>query len=295
MNLFDILTSKVTRFKRSVVIESIDQTKLTFDEVAIPSLQQSIAAFETLSEKGRMYVDMRDIFYDSTHMSKSGDWLRDWLELTTNARQNLNYLEEQAKKSLESESYSDGLTMVKAHLLTAIDAFEFIANNTTSLLCLMLTAADKNALVKASISKTVIEEAFDHARQVFQMLSNYGQPLSHFQKVFKAIPDAVVTATNKEQVLAAWGDKAEPFPDAAQSGFVPNFPLMVVDGIVQLRLWKYNRDKLIKKQLEGRVLYLRAKAEGESTAAVEAQIESYEKEIAKLQDKIDNFEQEYSK
>ena len=294
MNIFEILTSKVTNFKRGLILESISQTKLTFDEVAIPVLQQAIAAFSTLETKGKMYVDLRDIFYTSTKMAKSSEWMLDWLQVVTNARQNLNYIEEQAKKILESESYSDGLTMNKAYLLTLIDSMEFIANTTTTLVSMCLAVSDKDLMSSGSITKETIEEGLKHAREIFLLLANYGQPTAKFQKTFRAIPDAVVTPNNKDQVLTAWNEKANPFPEAAASGFVPNFPLMVVDGIVQLRLWKYNRDKLIKKQMEGRILYLRAKADGENTASIEAQINNYEREVGKLQDKIDNFEREYS-
>ncbi len=294
MNIFEILTSKVTNFKRGLILESISQTKLTFDEIAIPALQQAIAAFSTIEKKGKMYVDLRDIFYTSTKMAKSSEWMLDWLQVVTNARQNLNYIEEQAKKILESESYSDGLTMNKAYLLTLIDSMEFIANTTTTLLSMCLAVSDKDLMSSGSITKETIEEGLKNAREIFLLLANYGQPTAKFQKTFRAIPDAVVTPNNKDQVLSAWNEKANPFPEAAASGFVPNFPLMVVDGIVQLRLWKYNRDKLIKKQMEGRILYLRAKADGENTASIEAQIANYEREVGKLQDKIDNFEREYS-
>lgn len=293
MNIFEILTKNVLRFKRSALLESISQTKLSFDEVTIPALQQTIAAFETFGEKGKMYVDLRDMFYTCTHMNKSDQWLRDWLELITNARQNLNYIEDQSKKLLEAESYSDGMTMNKAYLLTLIDSFEHISTTTTTILCLLITSVDKSALAAASVSKSTIQETLEEARKVFNMLSNYGQPPAKFQKTFKGIPDAMVTSNNKDQVLAAWGKEADPYPQAAQSGFVPNFPLMVVDGIVQLRLWKYNRDKLIKKQIEGRILYLQAKLDGENTAAIESQIANYEKEAEKLQDKIENFERTY--
>lgn len=291
--LFDLLTNGIFNFRRNRLIEAIDQLKMNFDEVAIPSLNQAHSAFATFETKGRFYVRLLDMFYDRTEMRKQNDFLNDWRNLTIAARQNLVFLEEQVKKTMENHTYSDGISIQKAQLVSAIAAMEYISSNTVTLLALMMISVEDTEDTKNSVTPAVFKEAEEVAKKLFSLLASHGQPIDRYKKLFKEIPDAIVTADNKKQVLASWGKEADPFVAAKESGFVPNFPLMVADTIASLRLMKFNRDKLAKKQMEQRIMYLQSRKTGENTASIEKTINSYEKEVAKLQDKIDNFEQEY--
>lgn len=291
--LFELLSAGIFKFRRNKLLETIDQIKMNMDDNVIPCLGQAQMAFATLETKGRFYVQLMDKFYEKTGMRKSNDWLLDLISLMHACRQNVNFVEDQIKKIMEAETYSDGITIQKAQLVSVTAGMEYIASNLVGVLSLAIASADDTDGGSQSVSKSVFDQALACANKIFGLLSNYGQPTSHFSKLFKEIPDAVVTPSNKSQVLGSWGKKADPYGHASQSGFVPNFPLIVSDQIAELRLWKYSRDKLVKKQMEQRIMYLKTRKAGESTASLENQIKSYEKEVGKLQDKIDNFEQEY--
>lgn len=293
MSIFDIFSENTVRFKRNSLLDTIDQIKMQLDETVIPSLHEAQSAFATFETKGPLYVRLMDLFYERTGMRKQNDWLADWLLLVNVSRQNLNFLEEQVKKIMENETYSDGLSIQKAQLITAISGLEYMSKQVLTILVLMTAVAQDTVDKTTYVPKKAIDEAVNHAGKIFSLLASYGQPSDKFKKLFAAIPDAVMTPSNKDQVLSVWGEKADPFEEASQSGFVPNLPLLVVDTVAEVRLHIYNRDKSNKKQMEQRIMYLRTRQEGESTAAIEKQIGYYEKEVAKLQDKIDNFEQKY--
>lgn len=291
--LFELLTKGIFKFRRNRLLETTDQLKLNFDENVLPCLSQTQMAFATIEVKGRFYVRLMDKFYEKTSMHRSKDWLLDLQSLVNTCRLNLNFLEDQVKKIMESDTYSDGITVQKAQLVNAIAGMEYISSNLVGILALALVAADDTDIGATSVSRATFDQATGVASKAFGLLSSYGQEPSKFMKLFKEIPDAIVTPSNREQVLGSYGKDADPYAEATQSGFVPNFPLIVSDQIAELRLWKYSRDKLVKKQIEQRIMYLKTRKAGESTAGLESQIKSYEKEVGKLQDKIDNFEQEY--
>lgn len=292
MELFTILTQGLFKFRRNALIETIDQVKMNLDDHAIPVLSQAASTFPLLETKGRGYVKMMDLFYEKTEVRKGANWIQDWLTLIQAARQNVNFLEEQVKKVMENDTYSDGMSIAKAQIVSAIAAHEYIANSTTALVGYLFASAEDTVTGKKSIAAGFERDMESVAAKVFSLLANHGQTLTHYKSIFKELPDAIVTTANKDQVLSSWGKKADPFNDVA-SGFVPNFQLMIVDTIVTVRLWKYNRDKLIKKQIEGRILYLESRKNGDNTASLEKQIEFYEKDVAKLQDKIEAFESQY--
>lgn len=293
MELFNALTSGIFKFRRNTLLETVDQTKLNLDELVIPSLHQVQSSFALFETKGRFYVKLMNLFYERTEVRKSSDWLNDWLSLMQTARQNLNFVEDQIKKTMENETYSDGISIQKAQLVNAMAALEFISVNTMGILNLLVVSAQETEDNKHSVSAAFYGEAERKAKRIFSLLASHGQSAGVYQKLFKEIPSAILTPSNKDQVLASWGKSADPFKDMERSGFVPNIPLLIVDSIASLRLWKYNRDKHIKKQMEQRIMYLQTRKEGENTASIEKSIKSYENEVEKLQDKIQNFEQEY--
>lgn len=289
MSIFSILAGTTVRFKRNSLLDTVSQVKNSLDETVLPSLNDAKLAFATLETKGPLYVKLMDAFYERTGMRKRVEWLEDWTNLTLTARHNLNFLEDQVKKIMEGETYSDALSIQKAQLITAISGIEFVANETLGILVLMLASAQAK-VGGGDVATSTIREVEEAAKKVFSLLSSYGQPTDRFKKLFSAIPDAVVTPGNKDEVLAAWGKAADPFEDAAVSGFLPNIPLLVVDQLAEFRLFLFNRDKHNKKLMEQRILYLRTRQAGENTAAIEKQISYYENEVEKLQDKIENFE-----
>lgn len=66
------------------------------------------------------------------------------------------------------------------------------------------------------------------------------------------------------------------------------------DQISNIQINRYESNKASKKQFELRVLMLKSQLAGTPNAGLEKQIQYYENQVAKLQDKIEAFETKYA-
>lgn len=291
--IFDFIARLLPEAKRSNVEDDLKNTKKIFDEVSTPVLLAARDCFKTLKNQNVCFKTTAERFYDLTGMRDTKFFLDDFVTVARNSRSNLDYVEVQVKKELEDSTFTEAISLKKAQLLRAVAAFGSIADMTPRMINHLMKAAEIDAGAEQDISAGEEKEYVVYTRKLFSILSQYGQEPKTFQKLLLAVPDALVTPANAKQVAAMFAKDADPFMKAEVNGFIPHPILVVREQWSNFQISRYEYNKALKKSFELRVISLRSQQSGEKNAGLEKQIQYFENQIAKLQDKVTAFENNY--
>lgn len=291
--IFEFISRLLPEAKRSNVEDDLKNTKKIFDEVSIPVINSARDCLKLLKKENAVFQSTASRFYDLTGMRDSKFFLDDYVTVIRNARSNLDYVETQVKRQLEESTFSEAITLRKAQLLRAVAAFGSIADLTPQMVNHLMKAAEIDAGAEQEISKGE-EKAYEtYTRTLFSILSQYGQEPRVFEKLLSSVPDAMVTPANSKQVEAMFAKDADPFMKAEVNGFIPHPVLVVREQWSNFQISRYEYNKTLKKSFELRVVSLRSQQNGEKNAGLEKQIQYFDNQIAKLQEKVSVFEQKY--
>lgn len=288
--MFDWLENISAPIKRNNLIDSIQYAKNKLDEITIPAYTQVKEGLTEVKTKGKMFVKLMEVYASITSHVQDARWFEDFGIRLNHMRQNLNLVEKEAQRQFESTTYTDAISMSKSQLIACVYSMEHVATET----CFIMECMLRDAMPGNTLSKHDHEKCIETAKNVFSILRDMGEEFNKFRKNLEALPDLILTKDNYSHLMATIDHEKAPFHHSNASGFMPNLTLWAVDLVADYKLWRYNRDKLIKKQLEQRILFLQAKQDGQNTAAIEKQIAYYDKEVSKLQDKIEAFEEKYA-
>lgn len=291
--IFEFISRLLPEAKRSNVEDDIKNTKKIFDEVSTPVANSARDCLKLLAKPSASFVETAGRFYDLTGMRDSKFFLDDYLVVLRNARGNLNYIETQIKMHLEDSTFSEAITLRKAQLLRAVAAFGSIADLTPQMINHLMKAAEVAAGADQDISASEEKEFVVYTRKLFSILSQYGQETSVFEKLISKVPDALVTPSNAKQVEGMFAKDADPFMQAEANGFIPHPVMVVREQWSNFQISRYEYNKALKKSFELRVVSLRSQQNGEKNASLEKQIQYYDNQIDKLQEKVSSFEQRY--
>ena len=293
MSVFNFISRLFPETKRSTVDDDISYTKRILDEVSIPLATSFKDVIVLCKDHSQSYKKAEEAFYSITGMRK-GNFSTDLLLVLRNARSNLDICEKFVKSEFEETSFSEAIGLRKAHILRALSAIGSIADLTTRMLNHIMKAEEiKNGSDQEITSGE--EKAFvDYIRRLFAFFSQYGQEPKIFENILGKIPEAVVTPKNAKEVASVFHKNADPFHKTEINGFIPHLVFFVRDQISNIQINRYESNKASKKQFELRVLMLKSQLAGTPNAGLEKQIQYYENQVAKLQDKIEAFETKYA-
>jgi hypothetical protein len=291
--LFDFIKNLIPTVKKSSLEDDLEEAQKTFADIAVPTLVSASDLMKLQTKHSDLFTSFNDIFYTNIGIRRSKYFVSDLLEVVTNAQQNTDFVKKEVRKNLDEVTITDVISADKAQLIRAAMGLSVIADLVPQVMNTLMRA--ESALYDKSIELTKSE--FDHAQLLFRRLcsrlSSFGRPSAVFQKQLGAVPDARITLDNMSQVEAMHLKDIDPFAEAEANGFVPHPVLLVREQWANFQIWRYERNKRLKKTFELRVLMLKAQMNKEDTAALEGQIEYYENEIVKYTDKIDAFEKKW--
>ena len=291
--IFEFISRLLPEAKRSNVEDDIKYTRKIFDEVSIPVLNSARDCFRLLNKQTETFQETSERFYSITGMRDSKFFLDDLSLVVQNARLNLNYVETQIKKTLEDSTFAEAITLHKAQLLRACAAFGSVADLTPRMINHLMKSAEIDAGADQEISKAEEKEFVVYTRKLFSILSQYGQDHKVFEKLLSKVPEAMVTPSNAKQVEAMFAKDADPFLQAEANGFIPHPVLVIREQWSNFQISRYEYNKNLKKSFELRVISLKSQQNGEQNASLEKQIQYFENQIAKLQEKVSQFEQKF--
>lgn len=291
--IFEFIQRLLPEVSRTNVEDDIKNTKRIFDEIAIPNLQAARDCFKLLKKTGPVFTTTNERFYTLTGMRETKYFLDDFLLVVQNARTNLNFIEGNVKKTLESSTFSEAMTLQKAQLLRAVSAFGSVADLSIRCINHLMQSEEIEAGADQEITKGEKTEFDTYSRTLFTILGQYGQNPDRFEKLIKAVPDAMVTPQNAEHVKAMFAKEGDPFSNVEANGFIPHPVMFVRAQWADFQISRYEYNKTMKKSFELRVISLRSQHAGEKNAALEKEIRYYENQAAKLQEKVQQFEERY--
>ena len=294
MSIYTFLQNLTADVKRSNIEDDIRHTKKIIDEVTLPLLTTAKDIFSVNSQHSPTYLQNAERFYTITKIRKS-EFFNDMLFVIRNARDNIQIVEDLAKDVLEEESYAEAISLQKAQLLRASSSIASICDLTVKMTNQIMKAEYIHAGADAEITPGEHKEFEDYTRKLYSLLAQYGQDPKVFKKLIGNVPDAIVTPKNRHQVESMFAKDGDPFAAADVNGFIPHPILAVREIWADYMISRYEYNKSIKKQFELRVLALKSQMAGNPNAGLEKQVQYYENQTAKLQDKIESFENKYGR
>jgi hypothetical protein len=292
MSIFSFIEGLIPEIKRSNIEDDIRHTRKIFDEVTIPLLTAAKDVFSLTSKHSPVYEQNAERFYTITKIRKSA-FFNDVLLVARNARENLDVVETLVKETLEEESFAEAISLQKAQLLRASSSIASICDLCVKMTNHIMKAEEIFAGGESEITKEEAKSFEDYTRKLYSLMAQYGQDSKTFRKLIGNVPDAIVTPKNRHQVESMFAKDADPFVNAELNGFIAH-PVRVIREVwAEFMISRYEYNKSIKKQFELRVLALKSQQAGTPNAGVEKQIQYYENQAAKLQDKIERFESKY--
>ena len=293
--LFDFIKSLVPNVNKSSLEGEIKDSLKNYREIAIPSATVASDILKLQTEKSVLFMKANDIFYTTINIRRSKYFLDDFLACITASEKNLVFVQEEVKKHLEDNTYTDVIDAQKAQLIRAAAGLSQISDLVTIVLNNILRAQSALQDKTLALSKTEENEALIEIRRLCSLISAFGREPETFKKQIRLIPETRITLDNMSQVQAMHLKDIDPFAEAEANGFSIHPVLLLREQWANFQIWRYERNKRLKKTFELRVLMLEAQKNKENTAAVESQIEFYENEIAKFSDKIKDFETKWGR
>lgn len=289
----DFISSFLPEIKKTNIEDDLKNTKKIYDEVSTPVLIAAKDCFKLLKNQNKCFVSTSHRFFDITGIRDSNFFLNDYEFVLRNARVNLDYVEAMVKKTLEDSTFSEAISLKKASLLKAVSAFGSIADLTPRMINHLMKSAEIEAGSDQAISQGEEKDFETYTKKLFSILSQYGQDPKTFSKILSVVPDATVTKANMGQVSAMFAKDGDPFSKADANGFIPHPILVIREQWSNFQISRYEYNKTLKKSFELRVISLRTQLNGEKNAGVEKQIQYFENQIVKLQEKISSFEERH--
>lgn len=293
--LFDFIKSLAPTVKRSSVEDDIKDSLKNYNEIAVPSAMVAADILKLQSKKSHLFENFNDIFYHNVSIRRSNYFLDDFVSTVQNCVKNLEFIRGEVSKTLEEDTITDVIDANKAQLIRAVASLSQISDLIP--VCLNALLRSQSALIDNNVAlvKTEHEEIVKLFRRLSSLMSAYGRSTDTFKKQFRSVPEARITLDNMSQVQAMHLKEIDPFAEAEANGFSIHPVLLLREQWANFTIWRYERNKRLKKTFELRVLMLQAQRSKENTAALEQQIEFYENEIVKYTDKINAFEQKWGR
>lgn len=284
MSLFDTITSFIPFFKRSVVSEN---TSITLDELtlAIESYKAAVDLFGKNRFKNKAANDLATAYSTALAERSRAGFLEDIYDRLVNAKENLEYVQKESDRVLESDIITEGLTARKLALIQASDYIAFVCRYSVDILNYLYileseSQEDDRKLPPAKL-KYLEENLLDFGR----LMTVVGCPKKDFEKLLDDLPEVVVNTKSLSMVEGTYGEaKLNPFVLKTTRGF-RGTPVIYQIGlkIAEWQASRYKASQYKKQLLEYRKLQLEQERNGTPNPALERQIQV-------LQDRIDDLE-----
>lgn len=296
MKIISFVKSLLPRIDKESVLEDIEVTKSELNNGVLGIYDSAEIHFKVTGIKSKRAKEIQNVFYRNFSIKghkKQSTMVGDILQAMRTVKVNLDHVESQVEDLFNRDIIRDGLTIRKSILLRAAEHISFITRYSVDLINLL-------CILEAEEAKVEHLEGFSQAPKLREMveknvfifaklLSIYGQKPEDFKSVIVAIPDAVLNDTTIQNIVAVYKEEdVDPMNSAVIQNFQGNpiYHVRLVFAEWQANRYKAFKDK--KKMLELRLLHLRMQQNNENDPGLE-------KEIAYLQDRVENIEYKLKK
>ena len=291
MFLYDFIKGLLPKIEKDTVVEDLVATIKDLDNVTIPSLSQASAFFRTYKVKGDETIKLEKAWKDTykTKLMRQPTFVGDIHIAMGNLRTNADFILKQVELIASRDMVSQAMTAQKAILVRAAEHMSFCTRFASDALNLIYDSEsgkvmDKSSHEELAIPKQSRERIVRQMATFGRLMTIYGVDPSLFSKSYVKVPDLLLSVDTVEIVSQTYNEaEIDPFRGTLQAGFIgsPIYHIRMVIADWQTRRFKAAEDK--KKALELRLLHLKNQSEGNSSAALE-------KEIQYTQDRIDKYD-----
>lgn len=293
MNLSTFLKKLLPSLERTEVVDDLKNSIRDLDKIR-PALADAAHHFTVSPMKSSENDYLEKEFYKNwtaPRGQKTGTFLGDLAEGAANAADNAKYILACLETDTESYYLAEAMTAKKAAVLRASGAISFISRYLGSLLGVIY--ANEAIEANADMKKTIDVKApvrFYVNRNITTLgyaYTDYAVPKQKFEKTIGAIADVFVGGSNMP--LAADLYKATELDPMVSSALISNAfenPIFSIRMVfAQWQIARHNSVKYKAEQLKLRLLHLQELQSGKQSPAME-------KEITRLQDRIDKIDKE---
>lgn len=300
MSILNYVSSLLPRFKKDRVMEEVQITLAELDNVCIASYAEAAKAdkiVKILSPEVKEYTTI----YSRITKLKGGDSLISSIySKLLLVKENLKLLENKLDKELQDDVVSEGLSVLKASIIQAVEASYFISKFSTKLLnaIYVYETAERTENKAAYIKENIAPAELDYVKQKFSdfcfVLDSLCKNKNDLDKILAAIPDIAIRSDNFAAIGATLSrEKTDPF---SLKDFVRGFsgnPIFHIGMMVaEWQARRYKKNAELKKVLELRLLNLKELNADVRDAKIEREIQYIQNRIEDLEYSMSKMEQE---
>lgn len=300
MDVLSYIKSLLPSFKKDRVMEEIQITISEYDNVCIPTYREAINSEKIIKIKSPEVLDFIKTFSRISKIEKSQT-----IFSTTHAkllviRDNLKFFEEILDKELQAQVVSDGLSIMKANILQALEAAYFVSKYSTKLLNVIYIyeSAERSEDKQQYIKDNIAPAELDYVKQGFSdfcfVIQGLAKSTNDVKQLLIGLPDITIRADNFAAVNSMFApNKLDPFNLRAPSrGFTGN-PIFKIGMLVaEWQANRYKKNMELKKVLELRLLNLKELNSDNKDAKIEKEIQYLQNRVEAIEYKMSKMEQE---
>jgi hypothetical protein len=296
MKIRNFMASLLPSFGRDQILEDVRITRTEIKEITKPAYDQAVLLFKSWKFKNKDIDVLMAQFARLVKGSGHGNAISRIQGMWATVLQNLEDMEELAKKTLNEEVAAAGLTYQKANIIQFIEATAFVSKFARKFLVYVYvaeTAEFPDSGTEMADSMTPAEVEWLNANFVsFCTAVNVvnGNP-GQVKKQLSDIPDILVTDDNMDTLSATMGEhRMDPF----QMRLIPvwmNPVYHVGMAVAEWQASRYHAARDEKRLLELRKLNLEKLTHGKPDAHVQKEISHVESRLQGLNYKLTKMEQ----
>ena len=301
MSILNYIASLLPTFKKDRVMEEAGITLEELESVCIPAYAEAVKASGVLKIKSKEVQEFTSIFMRIVNKpSKTGGLIGNINERLLIVRDNLKLIKDKMDSELQDTIVSEGMSVVKANILQALEGIYFISKFSTKLLnaIYVYETAERSENKEQFLKDNIIPIDIEYLKKRFPdfcfVLSSLSKPTKEIEKLLANVPDINIRSENFAAVGATLDrEKVDAF---ALKDFVRGFagnPIFHIGMMVAE--WQANRYKKAsdtKKVLELRLLNLKELNSGHNDAKIEREIQYIQNRIDDIEYKMVKMEEE---
>lgn len=293
MNLKKFIQALLPSLERNDVVDDLKESIKGMEQI-LPSLGEAVSHFRLSPMKSEDNEYLRKEFYrnwTAKASKKSGNFLEDIQTGVSNAIDNAKYVLESIQTEGTKYIVSDSVTARHAAVLRASGAMSFIARFVPDVLNLVYVneAIAANADMRSSIDVKAPARirVNKNISNLGVAITDYGMPRKEFEKIIGKIPDVFVAGDRADVTDSVYRpSELDPFESSSVISNAFENPIFSVRMVfAQWQIARHNATKYKLEQLRLRLLHLQNLQNQQHSPAAE-------KEIERLQDRIDKIDRE---
>lgn len=304
MKIFDFFIKKICdKISKTTIVDDCEETKKDLD-VCVQSYASAETFFKVTKfsspEVNSYSKEFMSLLEKHKKLPKAATFIGEISQRLTNVQQNLIVLSNMAEEIFEKNIFSESLTVQQAVVMRGVSSISWASRYAIDLLNFIYRSEEINRLKEGrSVSEDEIETIppaiykmiNDGGKKFASVLNIYGVPNEEFMKSLSVSSTIVINSKTKDNLSKVYTElELDPFAHKYASGFIGSPIYMVRMAIAAWQVERHNARKEKKKQLELRLLHLRALADKKNDIKLEREIEYLQNRIDKMDAHIRDVE-----